>query len=58
MQDRRPKRDLPIERVEVVRAEDPPPPEARANLDNLLSRWLVRAYLRKHGREPTVKETA
>ncbi|HHN46958.1 MAG TPA: hypothetical protein ENN09_05905 [Planctomycetes bacterium] len=54
MQDRRPKHDPAIERVEVVRADSPPSPEARANLDSLLSRWLVRAYLRKHGRKPEV----
>ena|GEM_PF-6443139 len=58
MQDRQPKRSPAIERVRLVRSDSPPPPEARASLDRLLSRWLVRAYLRKHGRKPEVKETA
>ena len=58
MQDEQPRGGLAIERVEVVRAECPPSPEAKTNLDNLLSRWLVRAYLQKHGRKPEAKETA
>jgi len=47
--------------MEVVRSDSPPPPEAKVALDNLLARWLVRAYLWKHaGTEPDRKrrETA
>lgn len=42
--------------MEVLRPDSPPPPETKAALDNLLARWLVRAYLRKHaGAEPDRK---
>jgi hypothetical protein len=47
---------LRIVEVRIVRAEKEPPPEAKAGLDNLLSRWLVRAYLQRHGSKPEVKE--
>jgi len=37
-----------IEGVEVTRAEGPADPAAREALERLLSRWLVRAYLRRY----------
>jgi len=56
VQDKQPRGGMAIERVAFVRADNPPSPEAKTSLDNLLTRWLVRAYLQKHGSKPEVKE--
>jgi len=38
-----------IEKVEVMRSEKPRELDARLEIECLLSRWLVRAYLKKYG---------